>query len=192
MNALRNKTVKSLINLTLERVLGYKFVKSSGARENRRGFITRMIEEHSDLIQGDVLNVGAGSWTWPKDRFGKRCNMQNLDQFAGPNTDIIGDAMRLTESVPKEHYDAVICIETLEHVPDPFKAANEIGKVLKKGGVLLASSPFMHELHGENYGDYWRITRQGWKELFKGFSSIEIFWLGREKEPLHYFVIAKK
>lgn len=84
-------------------------------------------------------------------------------------------------------------METLEHVTDPQIAINEIYKSLKDGGTLLASTPFFYEIHGEEYGDYWRITRQGWQKLLKDFTSIKITHVGlHELKPHHYLIIARK
>ncbi|MDI6797670.1 MAG: class I SAM-dependent methyltransferase [Desulfatibacillaceae bacterium] len=38
-------------------------------------------------------------------------------------------------------FDAIICAEVMEHIPDNKKAAKEIARVLKSGGVLAVSVP---------------------------------------------------
>jgi SAM-dependent methyltransferase len=80
-------------------------------------------------------------------------------------------------------FDAVLCIEVLEHVADPFKAAAEIVRVLKPGGRLLVTAPFLGAFHGkggdsadhEHYPDYWRFTHQGLALMFGGLSKAEVF-----------------
>lgn len=63
---------------------------------------------------------------------------------------------------------AVLCMETLEHVPEPGRAVKEMRRVLKKGGWLLASTPFFWPEHGgPDYQDYWRISRDGWLHLLQ-------------------------
>jgi SAM-dependent methyltransferase len=186
------KKCKLKINKFLKNAFGYKIVKVDRAEENRRTWIERMIKNSAGHIRGNVLNVGAGIWTWPKEQFGGQCHMENFDQFKNDNVDIVGDAAHLTSFVKKDHYDAVLCIETMEHVPNPFIIAEQMRLILKPGGMLIASSPFVHDLHGEDYGDYWRITRQGWRELFKEYSDVKIVWLGPELRPLQYFVVATK
>lgn len=42
---------------------------------------------------------------------------------------------------PEGAYDFVFCLEVLEHVPDPFGTLAEIRRVLRPGGVLIASVP---------------------------------------------------
>jgi 2-polyprenyl-3-methyl-5-hydroxy-6-metoxy-1,4-benzoquinol methylase len=40
--------------------------------------------------------------------------------------------------------DAVVSFETLEHLPEPRRAVAEIARVLKPGGLLIASIPINH------------------------------------------------
>lgn len=81
-------------------------------------------------------------------------------------------------------FDAVICIEVLEHVADPFQAVREIKRVLRPGGRLLLTTPFLAPYHGkkrtgyaadhQSYPDFWRFTHQGLAALFADFTSIKI------------------
>ena len=38
--------------------------------------------------------------------------------------------------VEDEYFDSVLCVEVLEHVPDPIKAIKEINRVTKKEAIL--------------------------------------------------------
>ena len=58
-------------------------------------------------------------------------------------------------SFPDNHFDTIVTIETLEHIPDLTGAAREIGRVLKPGGELLITVPnrwFPFENHGMRIG----------------------------------------
>jgi predicted SAM-dependent methyltransferase len=48
--------------------------------------------------------------------------------------------------------DAVICLEVLEHVGYPFRAAGELVRVLRPGGRLLLTVPFLTSYHGKRVG----------------------------------------
>lgn len=82
-------------------------------------------------------------------------------------------------------FDAVLCIEVLEHVANPLKAASEMTRILRTGGKLLLTTPFLTQYHGkrnkghspahESYPDFWRFTHQGLELLFDDFESVEIF-----------------
>lgn len=52
---------------------------------------------------------------------------------------LVGDALRLP--FPSATFDAVICSEVLEHIPDWRAALTEIERVLKPGGLFCASVP---------------------------------------------------
>lgn len=56
--------------------------------------------------------------------------------FAGR---LAGDAQRLPFA-PRA-FDAVICLEVLEHLPNPAAACAEVARVLRPGGLFVASVP---------------------------------------------------
>ena len=72
-------------------------------------------------------------------------------------------------------FDYVFSTEVMEHVPEPKEFLNEIYRVLKPGGILIMTVPFMQPLHEEPY-DFYRYTKYGLKHLLDntGFSSHEI------------------
>jgi len=52
-------------------------------------------------------------------------------------------------------FDTVICTQVIEHVPRPWLVVHEIYRVLKEGGHLLLSTPFLYPYHLEPR-DYFR------------------------------------
>lgn len=81
--------------------------------------------------------------------------------------------------VESERYNAVLCTQVLEHVPDPSKALAELNRVLVPGGALWLSAPFYFEEHEQPY-DFFRYTKFGLKHLLEqaGFEECQIEWLG--------------
>ena len=61
-------------------------------------------------------------------------------------------------------FDAVKATEVLEHVPDVARALAECRRVLRPGGHLVITVPFLERLHGDP-GDYSRYTRSMWERL---------------------------
>jgi len=93
-----------------------------------------MIETH-DL----VLDCGAGF----RDMYYP--NVVNYEIVAYPTTDVLG----VGEELPfkDNSFDVVISVAVLEHVRYPWRCADEIARVLKSGGTLVAMVPFLQPLH---------------------------------------------
>jgi SAM-dependent methyltransferase len=94
--------------------------------------------------------------------------------FGEHDEDVCGDLLALP--FPDNTLDGVILTEVLEHCTDPVGAVNQTRRVLKPGGLLLVTSPFVwpeHGIEGE-YKDYWRFTRDGWGFLLKAFKDVSI------------------
>lgn len=124
-----------------------------------------------------VLNVGASG------EVGSRLNRALTENNTGIeliSTDI--DPERKPDIVcdvcdmpfPDNSFDAVFLIEVLEHVHNPPKALNEIYRVLKPGGKLIFSVPFIFPLH-DRPGDYFRYTKYGLKLLLSEYEQVRIF-----------------
>jgi SAM-dependent methyltransferase len=71
-------------------------------------------------------------------------------------------------------YDGAICNQVLEHVFIPDQFLSEIRRVLKPGGKLLLTVPFVWDEH-EKPHDYARYTSFGLKSLLRrnGFEMLE-------------------
>lgn len=84
------------------------------------------------------------------------------DMREGPGVDKVMDLLELP--LEAGSVGTALCLDTLEHVRDPFKAMSEIRRVLKPGGVVIVSSHMNWPVH-EHPHDYWRFTRRGLIEL---------------------------
>jgi len=61
-------------------------------------------------------------------------------------------------------FDVVISCETIEHVPNPAKAVQELSRVLKPGGKLILTTPNYMNFVGL-YRFYLRLTFRKWTEM---------------------------
>lgn len=72
----------------------------------------------------------------------------------------------LRKPVPGEKFNLGVCMDLLEHVSNPFVVSANISNSMKSGAMLFVTAPFSWPLHGDTYGDYWRFTVEGLRELF--------------------------
>lgn len=72
-------------------------------------------------------------------------------------------------------FDAVICAELLEHVPDPRPVIREAFRLLRESGKLLITVPFLCRIHADPY-DFGRYTDYYWQTTLQrtGFRDITI------------------
>lgn len=63
--------------------------------------------------------------------------------------DIISDITAIPR--PDASFDAIMCIEVLEHLPEPSKAITEFSRLLKPGGHLVITAPFGSLTHFAPY-----------------------------------------
>jgi len=113
-----------------------------------------IIDRHRD---GLVLDCGAGQ------RHTYYPNVVNYEIVDYDSTDVLGAAERLP--FEDDSFDAVLSLNVLEHVKDPFQAAREIMRVMKPGAELMCVAPFLQPLHGYPH-HYYNMTAQGLENLF--------------------------
>lgn len=110
--------------------------------------VIRMAAEHANEFQS-VVDVGCGA-NLIADRelasLGKQVvgvdftfNFLKLAPQDTPVTLIQGDATNLPFS--DETFDAVICSETVEHIPDDKAVINELARILRPNGLLFFTVP---------------------------------------------------
>jgi SAM-dependent methyltransferase len=63
--------------------------------------------------------------------------------------DIVSDILSIPE--PDASFDAVLCTEVLEHLPDPVRALDEMARLLRTGGTFIITAPFWSLTHFAPY-----------------------------------------
>ena len=95
--------------------------------------------------------------------------------------DLTLDRLGLSEgdlqSMPK--FDLVVCNQVVEHVKQPFVSARTLYDLLKPGGLLFWTAPFLERNHFPN-SDFFRYTADGAREIFvrAGFNIVDLKVVG--------------
>lgn len=89
---------------------------------------------------------------------------QNVEHLRGA-VDVWGDGHALP--FRSGGFDTALCLEILEHVPDPDRVVEEIARALRPGGTLLLTVPFIAPMHAMPY-DFYRYTRHGIVAVVEG------------------------
>lgn len=110
-----------------------------------------------------VLDVGCGDRPYERLLAGA-AEIVGFDQPGNAHADLHGSI----EAIPVEDasFDIVLCLQVLEHVPEPAAAVRELRRVVKPGGRVLASTHGVFPFH-PNPEDYWRWTDTGLAHLFR-------------------------
>lgn len=114
-------------------------------------------------VTGLIIDIGAAD-QWIARHLSKATNYVPIDYpptanvFYNCRPMIYADACHLP--LTSSCADGVICLEVIEHVPDPAQAALEIARILKPGGQAWISMPFLYPLHNEPF-DFQRYTEYG-------------------------------
>lgn len=140
-----------------------------------RRFLERAAAELPDGAL--VLDAGAGRCQYRELFAGQR--YIGVDFTRGETTwdysqlDVVG----VLEHLPfrAASFDAAICTQVLEHVPEPLGVLRELLRVLKPGGTLYLTAPQAFGEHQEPH-DYYRYTSFGLRYLFDqaGFAAVSV------------------
>jgi len=88
--------------------------------------------------------------------------------------DIVSDITSIP--VDDESFDAILCVEVLEHLPDPVLALNEFSRILRKGGKVIITAPFCSLTHFAPYHFYSGFNKYFFSHHLDrlGFENVEI------------------
>ncbi|HEX5431319.1 MAG TPA: methyltransferase domain-containing protein [Bryobacteraceae bacterium] len=149
-----------------------------------RYYIERFLAAHAGSIRGCVAEIGDDKYArlFGGDRI-RRCEIIDIDD--GNKKRTIPLDLAQTASAPENFFDSILCIQTLFEIFDHAAAIASLHKMLKSGGVLLATVPGISQrvpppmLGGG--GDWWRYTADSANSLFAesfGSANVEISTYG--------------
>lgn len=132
-----------------------------------------------------VVDIGVGAA--PHKKFIAHDRYIGVDiEDRGGVPDVLIEDINKGLSLPDGTADLVLCTEVLEHTKDPHLVVRELGRITKKGGTVLLTTPMVWPLH-EAPNDHFRFTQYGAEHLFKEAGFTEIRSLG--SNGYHYTMI---
>lgn len=98
-------------------------------------------------------------------------NIINVDLFPFPNVDMTMDIHHTGFRSNSIDYIVLDCV--LEHVSEPQKVIDEAYRILKEGGKIICTAPWIFPYHGYPK-NFYNISKDGHKLLFSTFSKMEM------------------
>lgn len=110
-----------------------------------------------------ILDAGAGEQPFRKDCTHLKYVSQDFSQYDGSgngkglqtgswnarDVDIVCDITSIP--MPDSSFDAILCSEVFEHIPEPTLALREFARLLRNGGRLILTAPFYSLTHFAPY-----------------------------------------
>lgn len=152
----------------------------------RYNWVKNKLENLPDDIR--LLDAGAGELKYKK--YCKHLNYVSQDfgeydgsgddkglqtgEWDAKNVDIISDIVDVPEK--DSSFDAILCSEVFEHLPNPIKALDEFSRLLKPGGHLIITAPFCSLTHFAPFHFYSGFNFYFYKEHLEknGYKIIEV------------------
>jgi SAM-dependent methyltransferase len=134
-----------------------------------RYYIEGFLASHAADIRGRVLEMGDAAYT---RRFGgDRVTRSDVLHYVAGNlkATIVGD-LTTADHIPSDSFDCIILTQTLQMILDVRAALHHLHRILKPGGVVLATSHGISRIARREgidpWGEYWHFTAQSTLHLF--------------------------
>lgn len=141
--------------------------------------ILSALKTWSEKAHGLLLDIGCGAKPY-KPVFAAHVQRHFGIEYGAPEgygyelnqADVYGDAADLPFA--SGSFDTILCTEVLEHVIEPEKVVSEFFRVLRPGGTIFCTAPFVYPVHDAR--DFYRYSAQGMEALLSrhGFSVDEV------------------
>jgi len=164
-----------------------------------RLYIEEFLNKNRGAIRGACLELLNSDYTV---RFGGKqvTKIDVLDIDPANNSATVHGDLRDLESIKNSTYDCVILTQVLQFIDDYEVAIKECHRILKPGGVVLATVPALSrsDVASGSDRDFWRFTPAGAQYIFGkvfGLKNIKVdgcgnvltglgFWVGLAQQDL--------
>ena len=120
-----------------------------------RYYIERFLARNAEYIRGRVLEIGGSTYT---RRFGgARVTAVDVLHVKGGNREatLVGD-LSAGHHLPSGAFDCILLVQTLQLIFDVDAAVRTLSRMLKPGGVLLATFPGISHKGRDEWADVWQ------------------------------------
>jgi len=133
-----------------------------------RYYIERFLSRHASDFRGRVLEIGDAAYT---RRFGgDRVTISDVLHVHedNPAVTIVGD-LTAADHIPSCSFDCFVLTQTLHLIYDVPAALKTAYRILKPGGVVLATVPGISQISSDEWGKtwYWGFTSLSARRLFE-------------------------
>ncbi len=132
-----------------------------------RYYIEKFLHSQATFIRGNVLEIAETRYTEKFASGEYKAHALHLKK-TGSENEIVGDLVT-GKGLVRESFDCAIVTQTLPFIYDFRSAINNLKRILKPNGVLLATLSGISQVSRfdmDRWGDYWRFT---------GLSSAQVF-----------------
>lgn len=154
--------------------IGREFGYERGTPVDRR-YIEDFLARHADDVRGRVLEIADAAYT---RRYGGSAvtasEVLHLERD-NPEATIVGDLVEL-DHVPDGSFDCIVITETLQMIYDVRAAVAALRRIVRPGGVVLATFPGMTNID-ESDAWAWGFTVLSARRLFEdafGEGNVEV------------------
>jgi len=147
-----------------------------------RVYVGRFVSSHASDIRGRVLEIAAPDYT---TRFGT--GVEKVDILmatdGNPQATIVGDLANAPQ-IRDDLFDCAIVTQTLQFVYDVRAALATLHRILRPGGILLATVPGLTRispLEDAEFGEWWHYTGRSARRLAEeafGAGNVEVVTYG--------------
>ncbi len=128
------------------------------------------LRKKAPTCDGPVLEIGSRDYgnTSSFREFYRGYQYIGVDLTEGKGVDVVADLTAGIGDLPSNHFALGICCSVLEHVHKPWLMAENITRLMRPGGKLYISVPWVWRYHPYP-DDYFRFSFRAVKSLFEHF-----------------------
>ena len=132
-----------------------------------RYYIERFLECYTDDVNGRVLEIGDSAYT---RRFGRdRVTVSDVLHVSegNPSATVVADLAH-GGSIPSDLFNCIIFTQTLQFIYDVRAAVQTLHRILRPGGVCLATLPGISKIETRAWGgSCWAFTTLAAQRIFE-------------------------